>query len=224
MTHKHYRRQNTGILGLVEVFMNRTTQKQAESLHLATSIPIEQTNELRPRELEELAADVFLRLGYKNVEHTGGHASIDGGVDVWMLNNEGNVEIVQCKQIRNRVDKSELVYFVKIMRQQHATRGRYWAPSGFTQPALDYAALNNVVIYEEPHIRRIVEKVYKSDLEQRKLRAAQIPSQPIVPTKPKANRYFGMTGNQFAIILIITLCIILSLLFSGLFILFGHPN
>lgn len=116
MPRKRYRRQNTGLTGLIESLANRPTQKQAASIQFITSLPVKRPDELRPRELEELAAQIFHRLGYRNVKHTGAHSSTDGGVDVWMLNPDGHVEIVQCKQLKNRVDKSELVYFAKIMR------------------------------------------------------------------------------------------------------------
>lgn len=218
MPRKRYRREESGLLGLIGFFINRPTQNQALSLQLATGIRAGRPDELRPRELEELAANVFHRLGYKNVKHTGAHSSTDGGVDVWMLNSEGHVEIVQCKQLRNRVDKRELVYFMKTMRQQHAVKGHYWAPSGFTQPAIDYATLNQIELYEEPRIRRVVENVYKTDLEQNRLQAAQIPSQSQASAKPRSKRILGMTGTQIAILLMIGLCAIslLVCLFSSI--------
>ena len=209
MPRKHYRRQESGLIGLIEFFVNRPTQNQATTLQLATGIPARRPDELRPRELEELAASVFHKLGFRNVKHTGSHSSTDGGVDVWMLNGEGHVEIVQCKQLRNRVDKSELVYFAKTMRKQHAVKGHYWAPSGFTQPAIDYATVNNIEIYEEPRIRRIVEKVYQSELEQRKSQGEQ--SQLVLQVKSSPKRLFGMTVAQIIVIIGLGLCAISSL-------------
>ena len=207
MPRKHYRRPESGLIGLIGFFVNRPTKNQATTLQLATGIPAERPDELRPRELEELAANVFHKLGFRNVKHTGAHSSTDGGVDVWMLNGEGHVEIVQCKQLRNRVDKSELIYFAKTMRKQHAVKGHYWSPSGFTQPAIDYAASNNIELYEEPRIRRIVEKVYQSELEQRQTQVEQ--AQPVLQVKSK--RLFGMTVAQIIIIIGLGLCAISSL-------------
>jgi hypothetical protein len=220
MPRRHYRRQETGIVGIIEYFLNRPSQNQKASMQFATGLPIERSDELRPRELELLAANIFNRLGYKNVIHTGAHSTTDGGVDVWMINNEGLPEIVQCKQLRNRVDKTELIYFEKVIRRQHAAKGHYWAPSGFTQPAIDYAKTKNIELYEEPRIRRLVEKIRQSDIEQQKLQEAQIQSevnlssniqsQIKLPVKIKTNRFLGMTVTQIVILVVLGMCSIAS--------------
>jgi hypothetical protein len=229
MPRKHYRRQETGLLGIIEHFVNRPTQNQIVSMQFMTGLPTGRSDELRARELEELAANVFHKLGYKNVTHTGAHSSTDGGVDVWMLNNEGLPEIVQCKQLRNRIDKTELVYFAKVIRRQHAAKGHYWAPSGFTQPAIDYAKLNNIELYEEPQIRRLVEKINQSDLEKRKLQEAQMQaegrlqvpmqSQTMVPAKTNSKRFLGMTVTQIVILAVLGLCSLMSFVIVFLYLL-----
>jgi hypothetical protein len=234
MPRRHYRRQDNSLVGLIGHIVNRPTQNQSISMQYMTGLTTRRPDELRARELEELAANVFYRLGYKNVTHTGGHSSTDGGVDVWMLNDQGLPEIVQCKQLRNRIDKTEMVYFSKVMRRQHAIKGHYWAPSGFTQPAIDYAKLNNIELYEELQIRRLVEKIYQYDLEQKKLQEAQAQAQGKLPvytdlkTVPeariKSKRYLGMTVTQIVILATLGFCSILSfvIVFLYLFSIYNH--
>jgi restriction endonuclease Mrr len=158
---KRYRKQSS----LVRFLSDFAPQSQKESLRLAVrDLQVDRPEDLSPADLEELAAQVYMRSDYKNVKHTGG--SNDGGVDVWMLNKTGDVEIVQCKQLQNRVTRPDLIAFGKTMKQQHAGMGHYWAPSGFTQPAIDYAKEKNIQLYESLHIRLLVKKAYKSDIAQ----------------------------------------------------------
>lgn len=142
-------------------FVSQIRKKKTQILQ--TAIPhkyINSPSDLSPIELEELAAATYNRLGYKNVKHTGRHSSTDGGVDVWMLNADGNVEIVQCKQLSQRIDRTELIKFAKTMRQQHAVKGHYWAPGLFTQPAIDYAQENDILLYENDEIIGLVAKAF----------------------------------------------------------------
>lgn len=136
------------------------------------------------QQLEELAALVYTRLGYRNVKHTGAHSSTDGGVDVWMLSPEGRVEIVQCKQYHNRVDRGELVEFSKVMRQQHAERGHFWSPNGFTKPAIEYILeAGNIDAYIESDIIALVKKVYIPEIDDQLHRAQRIASVSALPQK-----------------------------------------
>jgi hypothetical protein len=229
MPGRRYRKQDSGLTGLVKYFINRPTQNQMASVQSLTGLPSGRTDELRPRELEELAANVFHRLGYKHVTHSGAHSSTDGGADVWMLNNEGLPEIVQCKQLRNRVDRNEMIYFEKIIRRQHAVKGHFWAPGGFTQPAIDYAKSNNIELYEEPQIRKLVDRIHQFDLAQQKLLetqkqqqavlAPQPPQQLKVPVRAYPKRYLGMTVTQIVIISVLGLCAIASFLVTFIYLL-----
>jgi len=153
------------------------------------------------QQLEELAALVFTRLGYRNVKHTGAHSSTDGGVDVWMLSPEGHVEIVQCKQFQSKVDRSELVEFAKIMRQQHAVRGHFWAPSGFTKPAVEYALeAGDIDTYVNYDIAGLVKKVYVPEIDDQ-LHGTQKVMQVLSPRKP--TRSTGLAIWQSCIIAVL---------------------
>jgi hypothetical protein len=149
------------VIGIAAYMFVSRQHKQQAALQTATDYkPVQNLNDLRPRELEELAAKVYERLGYRNVKHTGGHASTDGGVDVWMLNSEGHVEIVQCKQLSSRVDRPEIVKFADTMRKQHAVVGHYWAPNEFTQPAIDFAGEHKIKLYEQKDIMKLVDRAF----------------------------------------------------------------
>ena len=146
-----------------------------------------------------------------------------------MLNNEGFPEIVQCKQLRNRVDRNEMVYFERIIRRQHAVKGHYWAPGGFTQPAIDYAKNNNIELYEEPQIRKLVDRIHQFDLEQKRLQEAQKQALAVATTQPQQQlkvpvraypkRYLGMTITQIVIISVLGLCSIASFLVAFIYLL-----
>ncbi|MBT3314128.1 MAG: restriction endonuclease [Anaerolineae bacterium] len=154
---RRYRRSPTAL----EQIANRTNRAQKLALNRLIEGRSDAIETLSPSDLEKLAAKTYSLLGYKNVKHTGG--SNDGGVDVWMLNKKGFVEIVQCKQKVNRISKTELITFSKTMKQQHAEHGHYWAPGGFTQPAIDYAEEKNMRLYESVHIRRLIVKIAHKD-------------------------------------------------------------
>ena len=155
---KHRHRRSPTVL---EHIGNRTNLAQKLALDRLTEGRSDTIETLSPSDLEKLAAKTYSLLGYKNVKHTGG--SNDGGVDVWMLNKKGFVEIVQCKQKVNRISKTELITFSKTIKQQHAEHGHYWAPGGFTQPAIDYAEEKNMRLYESVHIRRLIVKIAHKD-------------------------------------------------------------
>ena len=150
---------------LLIVLYRRPSKRQIHALRYLLPTNAERPLQLHPDELERLAVYVYQRLGYRRVKHTGLHSSTDGGVDVWLLNQRGEVEIVQCKQWRARVSKGQLIEFANVMRQQHAEAGYYWAPGGFTKPAIEYAERNGISIYADYGIRKILEKITVIDAE-----------------------------------------------------------
>jgi uncharacterized ubiquitin-like protein YukD len=142
----------------------KPNEKQIHALRIMLPTDAERPAELHSVDLERLAVYIYQRLGYRNVKYTGVHSSTDGGVDVWMLSPSGHVEIVQCKQWKAKVGSSEIIEFAKVMRQQHAEIGHYWAPMGFSAPARRYAKKSNhIILYEDYEIRKLLEQVAKVD-------------------------------------------------------------
>jgi hypothetical protein len=171
----------------------RPNEKQIRILRMMLPTGAERPAELHSIDLERLAVYIYQRLGYQNVKHTGVHSSTDGGVDVWMLSPSGHVEIVQCKQWKARVGSSEIIEFAKIMRQQHAEIGHYWAPMGFSAPARRYAEKSNhIVLYGDYEIRKLLEKVAETD---------EVPAVPKNSATPKVAMKKAWTVSQIAIIL-----------------------
>jgi hypothetical protein len=141
----------------MSLFIRKPSNKQVQALQYLLPTHAERPVELHPDELERLAVYVYQRLGYRKVKHTGIHSSTDGGVDVWLLNKRGEIEVVQCKQWQSKISKTDLIEFAKVVRQQHAEVGHYWAPGGFSQPAVEYAEKNNIEIYADYGIRKLLE-------------------------------------------------------------------
>ena len=184
------------------VLLLPSTKKQVHALRVLMPTNAEKPSELHPHELEQLAFYVYSKLGYRNVKHTGAHSTTDGGVDVWMLSKDGDVEIVQCKQLQVRVDRSELIWFAKTMRQQHAEKGHYWAPNGFTQPAIDYAEQNNIVLLNDFAIRNLLTQV--------------VPDQAVEANRTMTKQYSqtkrGMTTTQIAVLFILGITVMCTAL------------
>jgi len=210
------RRKDASIFEMIDSLRAIPTASQAASLSQATGIAIQRSDELRPRELEELAAAVFARLGGRNVKHTGAHASTDGGVDVWMLNARGDVEIVQCKQIRARVNRTEMVSFAKTMRRQHAVKGHYWAPGDFTRPAREFAASHDMQLYSDRRIREVVDKVFHEEAEAAirtdEQRPATAAATAAILAHDRARRSRNAANLTTAIFLAGILCVVLAAL------------
>lgn len=201
-------RKTTGcLLALAQLFTRNASPNQVRALRTVLPTNAEKPEELHPHELEVLAAYVYQRLDYFEVKHTGAHSSTDGGVDVWMLTKTGKVEIVQCKQWQSKISKTDLIDFAKTMRQQHASAGHFWAPHGFSQPAIDYAAQNNIELYSDFKIRKLLEKV---------LEIEETRAQTQSKSKPVRKKKKGFAAAQvvilFGMVIVLSsiLCVIMN--------------
>jgi len=114
---------------------------------------IHAARQFSPYELERFAAQVYSKMGYR-VVHTG--RSGDHGVDVRLINPNGQVEIVQCKQWNSQVGEPDVRNLVGSMVHEKAVRGYLWAPGGFTVEARWWAKGKPVVLMDEREIGRIV--------------------------------------------------------------------
>jgi hypothetical protein len=199
------------LFALLNLIIRKPSKNQIHALRVILPTNAERPVELHPDELERLAIYVYSRLGYKNVKHTGLHSSTDGGVDVWMLNEQGHVEIVQCKQWRARIGRGELIEFAKVIRQQHAEIGHYWAPGGFSHPAVEYAEKNGIKIYADYGIRKLLEQVIAVE------RANELQSQHV--STPVRSNDKGWTIPQVMIVfgMGIIACMLVYFLLTSLF-------
>ncbi len=151
-----------------------------------STVPVSRLDELQPREFEKLACWAFQNLGYLQVIHSGAKSTTDGGADVRMRNQKGENEIVQCKQLTRRIDQTELKKFTRAMRIFDAERGHYWAPAGFTDPAMEYANTHKIIWYDEQRILRTISAAYK-EIERRKQLAIAAGGYVEPKTKPRSN-------------------------------------
>jgi HJR/Mrr/RecB family endonuclease len=116
-------------------------------------------SQLAPRELERFAGQVYARMGYR-VIHTG--RTGDHGVDVKLVNPDGQVELVQCKQWNRPVGEPELRDLFGAMGHERAVRGFIWAPGGFSDAARRWARGKPIVLADSREIGRLVESAYQS--------------------------------------------------------------
>jgi restriction system protein len=110
-----------------------------------------------PQELERFAGQLFKQMGYK-VKLVG--KSGDHGVDVRLVNPNGQVELVQCKQWHKPVGEPEVRNLAGAMVHENAIRGFIFAPGGFSQAAQRWARNKHIVLADEVEIRRMVESAY----------------------------------------------------------------
>ncbi len=113
--------------------------------------------QLLPRELERFAAQVYAQMGYQ-VTHAGRLG--DEGADVKLLNPEGQVELVQCKQWNRPVGEPDVRDLYGAMRHERAVKAFLWAPAGFTPAAVRWAKGKPLVLADNREIARLVESAY----------------------------------------------------------------
>lgn len=191
----------------VTIFVARQRyKKHAAALQAVLPTNAERPSQLHPVDLERLAVYVYQRLGYRNVTHTGAHSSTDGGVDVWMLSPSGHPEIVQCKQWQDvRVGKGELIEFAKIIRQQHAMLGHYWAPFGFTKGAIQYARDAGILLYNDYGIRITLEKAFDAEIAALNASPAV---QPVAPTRPRPRFLPRMKREEWIVVIALAIMLV----------------
>lgn len=156
------------VIALVVVLIQYRKRKRREAWQRAMKnynritksgrVPNFQTaRDLSPTGLEEFAAQVYKQMGY-TVRHTG-HSG-DHGIDVFLVNPNGQVEIVQCKQWNKPVGEETVQKLLGSIKHEKAARGYLWAPRGFTAPARNWAKDQPIVLADNEEIGRIVESAY----------------------------------------------------------------
>lgn len=153
---------------VVEMLLSENKYRpQLESMLYATKGMVKSVKLLSPKDLELLAVSFYQRLGYKKVRHAGKYGS-DGGVDVWLTTHDAEIEIVQCKQFSSKITREHIKEFVKTMRRVGAIHGYYWAPSGFSQPAIEYIeSKENIMIdlYDASRIEKEIHQLFYDEVQ-----------------------------------------------------------
>jgi restriction system protein len=123
-----------GALASVASFLKASKRRSL----LETRSDLDSLREVSWLDFERLVGEVFRRRGYA-IEELGGSGA-DGGVDL-MLRRDGAVEIVQCKQWKNRQVTVSTVREVFGLLQHHGARKAWIVCCGeFTKDASAFAA------------------------------------------------------------------------------------
>jgi restriction endonuclease Mrr len=162
----------TGILvlavAMVIVFQQYRKQKRKEAWQKAVKAwnqnvksgkvaSFHTAEDLSPQALEKLAMQVYKQMGYQ-VNHTG--QTGDHGVDVRLVDPNGKVELVQCKQWHKPVGEPEVRDLMGAIVHEKAAKGYIWAPNGFSASAKQWAKGKPILLMDNEEIGRLVESVY----------------------------------------------------------------
>ncbi len=152
---------------VIEMLLSNEYRPLQETMLYASKGKAKSVRFLNPKDLELLAVAFYKRLPYKKVRYSGQHASSDGGVDVWLTKHDADIEIVQCKQLSAKVTREQIKEFTKTMRKVGAIKGYYWAPGGFSKPAMDYANSTNesITLYDETFITKEVYEFFRDEVQ-----------------------------------------------------------
>jgi len=112
---------------------------------------------LSAQELEQFAAQLYAKMGYQ-VQRTG--RTGDHGVDVYLINPEKQVELVQCKQWNRPVGEPQVRDLYGAMAHAKAVRGWLWAPRGFSEAAKQWARKKSIILVDDGEIGRLIESTY----------------------------------------------------------------
>ncbi|MBN1451798.1 MAG: restriction endonuclease [Anaerolineales bacterium] len=109
------------------------------------------TEHLSENGLRHLAIQAYSRMGYRIANGE------DEAVYIQMINPDGGIELVACKQ---KPDLLELhhVYSLQLeMKRMKAVRGYVWSPAGFTSEAISWAVHRPIVLADQHEIGRLVD-------------------------------------------------------------------
>lgn len=117
------------------------------------------TLNLTPRHLEKFSAQLFRAMGYR-VTLTG--KTGDHGIDVRLINPNGGIELVQCKQFNKPVGEPVVRDLAGAMSHAMAKKGYIIAPGGFTYAARKWVRGKPIDLVDDRRINQMVEIVYGS--------------------------------------------------------------
>jgi hypothetical protein len=106
--------------------------------------------------LEHLAARIFTRIGYHVYAlHTGN----DLDWQLKLVNPEGQLELLFCKQKDHPLGLREVSNFHAAMIREKAVRGFIWAPGGFSNAALYWTNTKPIVLADSTEIFHLIESI-----------------------------------------------------------------
>lgn len=109
------------------------------------------TGHLSEDGLRQLAIQIYSRMGYRVVKKQEAKEYFQ------LINPDGRVELIACKQQPNLIEL-HYVYSLELeMKRTKAVRGFFWAPTGFTSEAIDWAVHRSIILADQIEIGRLVD-------------------------------------------------------------------
>lgn len=135
----------------------RTSQKvlSAWQKSIAAGAPaqIDSAHLLSEGALRILAMQLFARIGYNILNR-----DKDEGY-VRMLNPDGQLEVVACRQQQLPLDIQSIYEFQQDLRRDNAVKGHFWATSGFTEETLHWASQKPIMLADRQGIGQFIDSV-----------------------------------------------------------------
>ena len=102
-------------------------------------------------ELRKLACQMFSRMGYRIANRP------DDGVYLTLINPDGKLELVICKQQSEPIELHHIYSLELEMKRLKAVCGFFWAPEGFTNESVDWVKHRSIVLADRFEIGRFVD-------------------------------------------------------------------
>ncbi len=114
--------------------------------------------EMKPQHFEDAIAELFRELGYE-VQQT--PYSNDRGKDA-IARKDGRKYLIECKRYEasNTIGRRELQVFVAAMKEENAESGFYINTGRFASTAPEYAARNQIELYDRVRFPELVNRAY----------------------------------------------------------------
>jgi hypothetical protein len=114
---------------------------------------IDSAHQLSEGALRILAMQLFSRIGY-------GILNRDEDVGyVRMLNPQGKLELVACRQQSAPLELEPVFEFDKDIKRDGAVQGHFWAAGGFTSEACDWASQRSILLADRQGIGQFIDSV-----------------------------------------------------------------
>lgn len=106
---------------------------------------------LREDELRQLAVRTYSRIGYRQ------SARDQEGTYLHLLNPDGQIELVACKQQSDPIALHQVYPLELEMKRTKAVRAFFWAPAGFTEECIDWVTQRSIILADRIEIGRLVD-------------------------------------------------------------------
>jgi hypothetical protein len=108
------------------------------------------TGHLSEDGLRQLAIQIYSRMGYRIPNR-------EIKEYLQLINPDGRIELIACKQRANQIELHHVYSLELEMKRTKAVRGFFWAPTGFTSEAIDWAVHRSIILADQIEIGRLVD-------------------------------------------------------------------